>query len=127
MVYGDELEVEAGQLFALTLCNDHGVWLDAVFFEFGLNECKCESRTEQRNVALEFEEVRNPTDVVFVTVGEHDTNDVVEAVPQVTEVRENNVDTRLMFFWKEHPDVNDEDFAVDFEAGHVSTDFADSA
>jgi hypothetical protein len=62
-----------------------------------------------------------------MTVREHDADDVVESIAQVSEVWKDDVDAWLVFLWKENSDVNNQNLAVDFEAGHVSTDFADSA
>jgi hypothetical protein len=33
----------------------------------------------------------------------------------------------MVFLWEQNTAVNDENFAVDLEHGHVSTDFPDSA
>ena len=66
-------------------------------------------------------------DVVFVTVREHDADDVVEAVPDGREVGEDQVDARLVLFGEEHAAVDDEDLAVDLEDGHVATDLAETA
>ena len=68
MVYGNELEVEAAESFVLPLADHHRIRGDAVFFELGLNEGEGKSRTEQRNVGFEFEQIRHATNVVFVTV-----------------------------------------------------------
>ena len=48
----NELEVEASELLALTLGDDHRVRRDAVLFELGLDEGQRERRAEQRNVVL---------------------------------------------------------------------------
>ena len=64
--------------------------------------------------------------MVFVTVRQHHADDVLHTVVQIVEVRQNHIDARLMLFRKKHAAVDDQDFAVDFEHGHVSTDFADA-
>ena len=65
--------------------------------------------------------------MVFVSVGQHDREHVIHAITDVAEVRQNHVDARLGLFGKQHTAVDDEQFAVDFEDGHVATDLADSA
>src|SRR6218665_1071441 len=62
-----------------------------------------------------------------MTVGQHDTDDVVEAPLERLEIRQDQVDARLVLFRKEHSAVDDEDLAVVLEHGHVATDLAEPA
>ena len=64
--------------------------------------------------------------MVFVTVSQHDCENVMHAITDVAEVRQNHVDAWLVLFRKEHAAVDDKQLAVDFEDGHVSTDLADA-
>jgi hypothetical protein len=65
--------------------------------------------------------------VIFVTVGEDDTDDVVEAVLDRREVGKDEVDTGLGLFGEEHTAVDDEKPPIELEDGHVATNFAESA
>ena len=65
--------------------------------------------------------------MIFVAVREHDTYDVVQAVANVAKVGQNHVDARLVLLGEQHADINDQQFAVDFEDGHVAANFANSA
>ena len=64
--------------------------------------------------------------MVFVTVCKKDSNDVAQAIFQVAKIRQNHIDAWLMFLWEKDSAVNNEDLAVDFKNGHVSTDFTNS-
>ncbi|CAH0327151.1 hypothetical protein SRABI128_05815 [Microbacterium sp. Bi128] len=65
--------------------------------------------------------------MVFVTVGQDHSDDVLETVLDVGEVRQDEVDAGLGLLGEEDAAVNDEELAIDLENGHVSTDFPDSA
>ena len=100
VVDGDEFEVERAELLFLALGYGERVRRDAVLFELRLDESKRERRTDQRDVVAQAKEVRNGADVVFVTVGEYDADDVIEAIANRRKVGQNQVDTGLMFFRK---------------------------
>ena len=72
-------------------------------------------------------QVRNGADVVLVAVGEDDRLDVVEAILEVAEVGKHEVDAWLVFFGEEHPAVDDEEAAVEFDHVHVPADLAEAA
>ena len=127
VVDGDEFEVEGAELVDVVFLHHAGDGLDAVFFELGFDERDRQLRTEDRDVALAAQQVGNGADVVFVAVGEDEADDVIEAVVEVGEIGEDEVDAGLVLFGEEHTAVDDEEFAVVFEDGHVAADFAESA
>ena len=65
--------------------------------------------------------------MVLVPVSQNNSDDVVETVSNVTKIRQDHVDARLVFLREEHANVDDQQLAVDFEYGHVATYLADSA
>ena len=65
--------------------------------------------------------------MVFVAVGQHEADDVVETIIEVGEVGKNEVDAGLVLFGEEDAAVNDEQLAVVLEHGHVASDFAEAA
>ena len=65
--------------------------------------------------------------MVFVAVGQDDTDDVIESVLDRSEVGEDEVDAGLCFFGEQHATVDDEEPTVELEHGHVATDLAESA
>ena len=127
VVDGHELEVEDAELLALALLDRHGVRPDAVLLELGLDEGQGQRGADDRDVALELEQVGHGADVVLVAVREDDRHDVVEAVRDVGEVREDEVDTGVVVLGEEHAAVDDEQAALRLEDGHVAADLAEPA
>ena len=64
--------------------------------------------------------------MVFVSVRQHDSDDVVESVSNRSEVGKNQVDAGLGFLGEQHSTVDNEQSPVEFVDGHVSADLADS-
>ncbi|CAB4900677.1 unannotated protein [freshwater metagenome] len=64
--------------------------------------------------------------MVFVSVGQDHCQNVVETVTNRREIRQDEVDPRLIFFGKENPTVDDEKLAVEFVDRHVAADFAEA-
>src|SRR6478735_5296816 len=124
VVDGDELEVEDAELLALSLLHGHGVGPDTVLLELGLDEGEGQRGADDRDVALELEQVGHRADVVLVAVREDDGHDVVEPVGDVAEVREDEVDTGVVVLGEEHAAVDDEELPLRLEHGHVASDLA---
>ena len=122
----DEFEVEAADGQFVALGNHQLVRCDAVLFEFGVDKGKRQCRTEKFDIFSTFQKVRHSTDVVFMAMSQNHADDILHAIVQIVEVRQNHVDAGLMLFGEQHSAVDDQDFAVDFEHGHVSTNFADA-
>ena len=108
----DELEVERADLLVLALLDGQRVRLDAVLLELRLDERERQAGADQGDVGLELQQVRDGADVVLVAVGEHDADDVVEAVLDRLEVGQDQVDARLVLLGEEHAAVDDEDLAA---------------
>jgi hypothetical protein len=60
-------------------------------------------------------------------MGEDDALDVVEAVPDGREVRQDQVDSGLFLLGEENAAVDDEQTAAELEDRHVSADLAETA
>ena len=73
------------------------------------------------------QQVGHGADVVLVAVGEHDAVDVVEAVPDVVEVGQDQVDAGLEVLGEQHAAVDDQQPAGVLEDGHVAADLAEPA
>ena len=82
---------------------------------------------DDRDVAALAQQVGHRAEVVLVAVREHDGLDVVEAVPDVGEVREDQVDAGLLLLGEQHAAVDDQQPAGVLEDGHVATDLAEAA
>ena len=70
---------------------------------------------------------RQSAGVVLVTVGQHDAVDAVGVLPQVREVGKDEVDAGHVGVGEHDPAVEDEDPAVDLDAGAVAADLAEAA
>src|SRR5262249_21249241 len=60
-------------------------------------------------------------------VGEDDRLDVVDAVAQIGEVRQHEVDSEHLRGWKHQARIDDDDPTVVLDDGHVLTDLAQAA
>jgi len=127
VIHGNELEIEWADLLFLALSDVESVRLDAVLFELRLNERERERRTDQGDVLAQAQEIGNSTDVVFVAVREHNSENVIEAITDRAEIGQDQVDTWLVLLGEQHATVDDQELAVDFERRHVSADFAETA
>ena len=101
--------------------------LEPVFPGLGVEQRQGELGADERDVAALAEEVRRRSDVVLVTMGEHQRLDRVEAVPDRVEVGEDEVDARVVLLREEDAAVDDQQPAVVLEDGHVASDLAEPA
>ena len=104
-----------------------GVRADAVLLELRLDQREGQLGADQRDVRLLAEQVGDAADVVLVAVREDDALDVVEAVPDGREVRQDQVDSGLLLLGEEHAAVDDQQAAVVLEDRHVAADLAEAA
>ena len=100
---------------------------DAVLLELGLDEGQGELGAHQRDVVAQAQQVGDTADVVLVPVGEDEGDDVVEAVLDVGEVGQDEVDAGLVVLGKEDAAVDDEELAVHLVDGHVAPDLAEAS
>ncbi len=68
---------------------------DAVFTELRGDERQRELRAVDRDVAALLQQVRDGTDVVLMAVREDERDDVVEAIVQVVQRWEDEIDSRM--------------------------------
>ena len=100
---------------------------DAVLAQLGREQREGEAAADDRDVGALAQQVRHGAEVVLVAVGEDDGLDVVEPVPDVGEVREDQVDAGLVVLGEQHAAVDDEQPAGVLEDGHVAADLAQPA
>src|SRR5665811_303760 len=86
-----------------------------VFLELGFDHRQGQRRADQRDVGLETQEVGDRADVVLVPVGEHDRLDIVQAILDVLEVGQDQVDSGVVVLGEENPAVNDQQPPCVFE------------
>ncbi|GAS95345.1 uncharacterized protein RMCC_2311 [Mycolicibacterium canariasense] len=65
--------------------------------------------------------------MVLVGVGEYQGLDIVEAVFDVPQIGQDEVDARLVVTGEQHAAIDDEQPAQVLENSHVAADFADTA
>ncbi len=112
-----------GRLFS----RGHGLQIDEVrdlvLFELALQQRQRERGAVDLEPAFDVaEEVRERADVILVTVGEDHCLDLVGLLANEVEVRQDEVDPRHVTRREGQADVDDQDPAVQLEAGHVPTD-----
>ena len=92
-----------------------------------LDQCQGQLGTDQGDVGAAAQQVGNGADVVLVAVGQHHGDHVVQTVDNVAEVGQNQVHAGLGLFGEEHAAVDNQQLAVNFVHGHVTTDFTQAA
>ena len=101
--------------------------LDAVLAALLRHQRQRELRADERDVGAQLEQERDGADVVLVRVGEHQRLDVVEAILDVAQVGQDQVDTGFVVSGEKHAAVDDQQPTQVLENGHIAADFADSA
>jgi hypothetical protein len=106
-----------------------GAVSDLVLLELALQERERERRPVDGQwwSLVVAEQVRERTDVVLMPVGQHDALDVVEPLPDVLEVREDEIDAGHLGVREGQPDVDDQDAVVELHARHVPPDLTDAS
>ena len=98
-----------------------------VFLALGLYEGQRQLGTDQRDVWTQLEQVRYAADMVFVAMGEYQGLDLVETVLDVVEIRQDQVNARLLLLREKHAAIDEQQVAVVFDHVHVAADFAETA
>ena len=127
VVDGHELQVEGaiGDLLVLDDLTQHRV--HAVLLELGLHEGQGELAAHQGDVLTQAQQVGHASDMVLVPVSQHQGDDVVDTVLEGGEVGEDEVDAGLVLLGEEHAAVDDEQFSVELEDGHVAADLSQAS
>ena len=98
-----------------------------MLLELRLDERQGQLRPDQRDVAAQLEQIGNGADVVLVTVREDHADHVIQPITQRCEVRQDQVDAGLVLLREQHPDIHDEDLALELVCRHVAADLAETA
>jgi hypothetical protein len=123
----EELEAERAVLLDLLLPDRAQDGLDPVLAQLGLEQRQGEGAADDRDVGALAQQVGHRAEVVLVAVRDDDGLDVVEPVPDVREVGQDQVDAGLLDLREQHAAVDDEQPAGVLEDGHVATDLAQPA
>ena len=101
--------------------------IDAMLLALGFDESQRELGTDQRNIRTKLQQIRHATDMILVAVGEHQSIDLVETILDVMEVRQDQINARLLLFREKHTAVDEQQMAVVFDHVHVTADFTKTA
>ena len=123
----DELEPERAGLVPVPRLDVDRLRADPVLLELGLDEGQRQLGPDDRDVGPLAQQVGHPADVVLVAVRQDDRDDVLEAVPDRGEVRQDDVDAGLVLLGEQHAAVDDEQLAVQLEDRHVAADLPEPA
>ena len=99
----------------------------AVLLELALQELEREGRTDHRHRPAEvLQQVRERADVILVPVGEHHRGHGVGTVAHELHVGQDQIDAGHVGRRERQTHVEDQQAAVDLEAGHVPADLPDA-
>jgi len=128
MVDGEELQIELADLHPVALRHDPQVDVaQPVFAELLAHKGEREPGAEDGQVAATAQQVRNSSDVVLVTVGQHQGLRLVQAVLHEVEAGQDQVDAGVFLGREQDAAVDEHQFAVDLEGAHVPADVAVTA
>ena len=101
--------------------------IDAMLLALGFDESQRELGTDQRNIRAKLQQIRHATDMILVAVGEHQSLDLVETILDVMEVRQDQINARLLFFREKHTAIDEQQMTIVFDHVHVAADFTKAA
>ncbi len=127
VVHREEFKVEGSERVLGSLLDLHYFRSQPVLGELGLHQGERQLGPDQGDVAALAEQVGHRADVVLVGVREDQRLDVVEPVFQVAEVRQDQVDARLVRLGEQDAAVDDEQPPEVLEDRHVPADLTEPA
>ena len=127
MVDGEELAVERAEAGPALLDDLEHLGLHPVLGELRAQQRQGEAAADHQQIGTLAQQERHRADVVLVGVGEHDGLDVAEPISDGAEVRQDQIDARLVGLREEHPAIDDQQSPGVLENGHIATDLAEAA
>ena len=123
MVHRDELELERPDRGALTVLHHFAASAaDAVLPDLPLEQRQGEFRPEHGDVGPLTQQIWHRTDVVLVSVGQHQADHIVQPVGDRVEARQDEVDTRMVVLGEQHAAIDQQQLAVVLQDRHVAPD-----
>ena len=98
-----------------------------MFAQLGGDEGQGQVGAVDRNIAAQLEQVGYRANVVLVAVGEDEADDVVHAVLDPGEIRQDQVDAGLGLLREENATIHDQELAPVLEDVHVAADLAETS
>jgi len=127
VVHREEFKVEGSERVLGSLLDFRYLRGQAVLGELRLHQGEGQLGPDQRDVAALAQQVGHRADVVLVGVREDQRLNVVKPLFQVAEVRQDQVDTRLVRLGEQDAAVDDEQPPKVLEDGHVPADLTQPA
>ena len=127
VVDGEVLALEYSVRTALPLSHFDELRFDPVFTALRGNQGEGELGTDDRDVAAQLQQKRDRADMVLVRVGEYQRLDLVQPIFDMADIRQDQIDARLVVAGEQHSAVDDQQPAQVLENRHVAADFADTA
>src|SRR6185503_2014380 len=124
----DELDLEHADIHDIARLDpmQQHIAEQIVFFEFAFSQSGREVRTIDRDVEL-FEQVRQRTEMIFVTVRKDDGGDLVAILVEKTKVWDRDVDAVSRLFGKAHPGVENQHLVAVPHSHTIHSKLADTA
>ncbi len=107
-----EVTTSICQFVLIELVTDHGKW---------------HRRSIRRKLKTLFKHVRHRTDVIFVRVSDHNTDDLVLDLFDIRKVRYQDVNTVHCLIRERHTYIDKDRLVICLDHHHVSTDLTETA
>ena len=114
------------QLKAFTGVNDLQIADYIVFFKLISDKSDGESGAVHRNFYVS-QKIRYGAYMVFMTVCQHQTFDLVAVCYEIAEIRNDHIDAEHFVIWEAHSAIDDHYLIVVFQEGHVLTDLIETS
>ncbi len=127
MIHREKFKVKGPERLSGAFCDLASLGCDPVLGQFAGHQPQRQPGAGHGDVAALPKQVRQGPDVILVRVRQHDRLDLVEPALEVGEVRQDQVDARLIRFREQHAAVHDQQPARVLEDRHVPADLAEPA
>jgi hypothetical protein len=124
VIYGKELHREWAYLARFTICHRFQRRRQPVFFQLCRDESQCQLRSDYWDVISIAQQIRKSTYVILVPMREDDRLHIVETFLDQTEVRKDEIYSRLGILGKQHTAIDDQQSTFVFKDRHVAADLS---
>jgi hypothetical protein len=125
MVHGDELAIELADADPVAVGDDALRDIpQLVFPELLGQQRQRQFGSDERDVGSLSQQVGHSADVVFVTVCEHQAADIGKTFADGIESGQDQVDTGVIIFGKQHTAVDEQQLTVELDRRHIAADIA---
>ncbi len=125
----EELDFECpqGDLLSWAHLMQASAALQIVFFQFVSQQAEGQGRTVDRGIAQPFEQKGHGANVILVTMGQHQTTNVLDTLIQHRYIGNHQVDAEHVRLGKHQPTIDEQQFALVFQSHHVEANLAQPA